>query len=244
MSTVLELVGQIRNRYAERRSERRRSKIASWVDLVRSVAANESPDPDSVIDILEAAGKTEADLEKAALSLQQRELDAKLVAERPAVLQEVERLTQHIEQLRSEWRQVELKFQGDIDAANAKLAEARGNVSAANHAEVRLLQNQLDPSIAEREKELRRRRTEYAPRVLALSDDRHQLELRINLETQRVSSLRRNRADPKKLAEAETALAAKQKQLANVQSELRAIEHQAAPIDAELAKLNATKLVP
>jgi len=152
-------------------SDRARTVVSKYRELVRTMAAGGKVPPGDVIEIVESAGKTFDQLRVDMELVEQRKRDAVIVSERPAVEAEM----REVGRLRGLLADRRKKAIAELNAEEAVLIERHNAValrlSQISSVEPRLRNTCPDESLLARERELTNRKLALLPKFRELQNE-------------------------------------------------------------------------
>jgi hypothetical protein len=252
MTTLFEQVRKVDN-------AKQQAALKDYWQLVRQIARDEEVDPDNVIAVYDAAGKSMEDLHRDVAKMEQRIADLKLVATRSAVESEIAALEELDLEIGSKIRAFKEWLDHAREDLNNRRVTANAKLFSVDDAQARLAGDAdhfVDPQLIARERELGERRRELALKKQELeqtelsrrSHPRYSGTGSAEYAAAKVHRLQQRLAEPNsKYSAAERNSMKQQLQIAArkvelVEQQTLELTRQLVEVDAELADITQVKL--
>jgi hypothetical protein len=241
-------------RKKQRISEKIKPIREQYLEIVRALARGEEIDEEEVFAITDRLKIDEAKLSSDVTKMTGRLADASALERHRQALSELDRLAVMLEKLTAEKESFFKKWGPRWDAESSNYRTAEAVVLATSHAEHRLVESAMDPSIIDEQDALSAKRRGLHAKRLGLADAiRHPTtELRrakideqnAELEIERVRFPDARKRVFERQAEATARVAKWAPEVLRLEREIASVDQQLRELDAKQRDLDLRKLVP
>jgi len=231
-----------------KRKQAVRQRNEQYWECVQALAESAEVDADFLVELMDALGKSEADLSKdVAKNTERRPYQTELVRLQ-GIQQTIPRLTQDVDKAQKALSDAVQKYQPAIDVAATALRAAQNEILQIPNLEDRLTET-IDPSLIERRNTLTAQRMEIASKLRPLDADRVTCEQYCRAYTDSLERLNRQRRESshidfaarteinQKLAQAKINESSSSKRLRTINAEISELQSQLSGVDAQLESL-------
>lgn len=223
----------------------RQEQSATYLELLRSIARNDPFPADQAVVILEASGKSEADLQRDAEIMVKRFESAEAMRRRNELDAKLTTLQAEHDKSVAKWQTQIRELQQKITASAEGVAALQSEISGLNYCESTLRDTCLDAALLTRESELMaelRRIGDIRRKAIAARDDVRLSYFQTQLTE--AEKAKESMTQRKKVDEARTAFQRAKAEHDRHAAEIAEHDQQSKKINVELERIRAAKLIP
>jgi chromosome segregation ATPase len=244
--SVADLVSALTSRVKRRAVEQQTTAFQRFRDeLLKPLSRGEAVDDGDAEEILALLDRSPAKLAEDVALYSQRVSHAEKAATRDDWVRRMAEAEALHQKLNAEFKAFSEKMSPQIKAAWDAARAAEAEINTCNWAANKLAETVMDPSIAERERELDERRIEIGSRRRDLQERQREARERISYYQSFIDGINMAHSGAKeKLARNTAELAPWKKTLSEIEAELRATDAELSALQPAIDELNAEKLIP